>query len=44
MMVRSRLAMLLLAVMLVAGQASAGVKKKDTIESLQHKTVEVRPG
>lgn len=44
MMTRSGTAMLVLAVMLVAGQASASVKKKDTIESLEDKTVEVRPG
>ena len=44
MMARSCLALLLLAVTLVVGQANAGVQKKDTIESLEEKTVEVRPG
>ena len=41
---RSSLVLLLLAVTFVAAQANAGVEKKDTIESLEKKTVEVRPG
>ena len=44
MTVRSSLVLLLLAVTFVAAQANAGVEKKDTIESLEKKTVEVRPG
>lgn len=44
MTVRSSLVFLLLAVTFVAAQANAGVEKKDTIESLEKKTVEVRPG
>jgi TolA-binding protein len=44
MTVRSSLVFLLLSVTFVAAQANAGVEKKDTIESLEKKTVEVRPG
>ena len=44
MTVRSSLVLLLMAVTFVAAQASAGVEKKDTIESLEKKAVEVRPG
>jgi TolA-binding protein len=44
MTVRSSFVLLLLALTFVAAQANAGVEKKDTIESLEKKTVEVRPG
>lgn len=44
MTVRSSLVLLLMAVTFVAAQANAGVEKKDTIESLEKKAVEVRPG
>jgi TolA-binding protein len=44
MTVRSSFVLLLLALTFVAAQANAGIEKKDTIESLEKKTVEVRPG
>jgi tetratricopeptide (TPR) repeat protein len=44
MTLRSSLVLLLSAVMFVAAQANADVEERDTIESLEKTTVEVRPG
>ncbi|MDH3363984.1 MAG: hypothetical protein OEM45_09765, partial [Gammaproteobacteria bacterium] len=44
MKIHHHVVLILLALALMAPSANAGVKKKDTIKSLETKTVKVRPG